>query len=970
MDGSELVPYNSGCYYQLQSRNPMALSRRNFVKIGALVPLVYGFPFSTEVLNAAQVSSASADTLYKHFQNPSGTARPFVRWWWNGGRVVEKELIRELDILKEKGISGVEINPVAFPKGANPLNYQALNWLSEEWLAVLKATLIAAKERGITCDIIVGSGWPFGGEFLKEKEQIQLLALGTKNLKGSHQFRIKKQDLLTEVDFLMKREAGSIELFGLRLSATRLDAFSPGVDLNWQIKNAEIIIDVPDGDHVLYIMVKLTGYASVTLGSPGASGPVLDHYNKTAVQAYLDKMSDAITAKIGNMGDYFRSIFVDSLELRGSNWCDDMLEQFEQRRGYSLDPYLPFILFKLSKRLSHTGSQSIEKMITLSPQTQDEINRVRYDFETTRLELFNERFLLTFIDWCKKNNVKSRVQAYGREYYTLESAMLPDIPECETWIRDDVGADLPENTFKTGRAYRPVNKFVSSAARLTGKRVISCEEITNTDLVFNASLERIKIAGDQSNLSGVTHSILHGFNYSPPELPFPGWVRYGSYFSEKNTWWPYLKTWIDYKARLSAVFQNSELQSDIAIMFPLADMWSDVGLQYQQVPQIVYPEYANNIWESIHQNGSGCDYINENILQKCSFSSGRLHYHTRNYKTLLMIEMESIAPKTTEVLRKFVTVGGLLIFIGKEPIKSFGKQNARERDQKVQTGIQSLKKDFPSNVRFFPAPKEKIIDWYTQLQLKYNLTPFVKFDKPVSYVSQVYYKADEADAFFICNYHLEKSHEFTASFNINNKTAWLWDPETGKKYLYPYEGAKNNLRISLDPAQSMLIVFTNGTNGELYPLTKFASKQPYTIDGPWDVILEKVDEQARKTEFKKLIDFKDDLDLRSFGGVIFYEKRFRVESPQHYHSLDLGKVFGISELEINGQPLGFKWYGKHIYNLKEMLKPGENTIKIKVTTILGNYAKSLKNNVVAQQWTGTKPQPWYSMGLVGPVKII
>lgn len=948
----------------------MKISRRNFVRIGALTPLVYGFPFSTEIGNAAEMNSASAASLYQNFKSPSAAARPFMRWWWNGGRVVEKELIRELDLLKEKGISGIEINPVAFPKGGNPLNYKPLSWLSDEWLMALKTTLTAAKARGITCDIIVGSGWPFGGEFLKKEEQIQLLALATKKLSGPERYKIKKQDLLAETNFLMKRETGSMELYGLRLSAASLDAFHPGIDLNSQINNTEITIDVPEGEHVLYAMVKLTGYASVTLGAPGASGPVLNHYNKAAVQRYLDRMSDAITSKTDNMGDHFRSVFVDSLELRGSNWCDDMLEQFKRRRAYSLEPYLPFILFKLSKRLSHTGSQSMETIITLSPQTQDEINRVRYDFETTRLELFNERFLHTFIDWCKKNKVKSRVQAYGREYYTLESAMLPDIPECETWIRDDIGDGLPENTFRIGRAYRPVNKFVSSAARLTGKRVISCEEITNTDLVFNESLERIKIVGDQSNLSGVTHSILHGFNYSPTEVPFPGWVRYGTYFSEKNTWWPYLKTWIDYKARLSAVFQQSEMQSDIAIMFPLADMWSEAGLQYQQVPQIVYPEYANNIWEAIHQNGSGCDYINENILQKCSFSDDSLHYNTRSYKTLLMAEMESIATDTPELLRKFAIAGGQVIFLGKEPCKSFGKQNSGARDKKLYNEIQSLKKDFPHKISFFPAPNEEIIDWYTKLQSKYNLTPFVKFDKPIQHISQVHYKTDEADIFFISNYHLEKTHDFTASFNVKNKTAWLWDPETGKRYLYPYQSAKNILKIKLDPAQSMLIVFTDETTGEPYPLPKAISIQAFTIEGPWNVTLEKVYEKPRKMVFKTLVDFKDEPELQSFGGIIFYEKKFHIDNPERYHSLDLGKVSGISEIEVNNQVLGFKWYGKHIYDLKGTLKTGENTIKIKVTTVLGNYVKSLKDNTVARQWTHTKSQPLYSTGLLGPVNLM
>lgn len=945
----------------------MKISRRNFVKIGALTPLVYGFPFRTELATAKEAGRASSSMLYKAFQNPDGAAKPFVRWWWNGGRVVEKELIRQLDILKEKGIGGVEINPIAFPGGNNPLDYEALNWLSDEWLTVLKTTLIAAKERGITCDIIVGSGWPFGGEFLNRDEQIQILALGTQSLKGPQHYIVKRDDVKDRMKFLLTNKDGTIELAGLRLAPAHLESFNPGIDLTTQIQQDEITINVPEGDHVLYSMVKLTGYTSVTHGSPGAAGPVLNHYSKSAVQRYLDRMSNAINGKIGNMGDYLRAVFIDSLELRGSNWCDDMSEQFRKRRGYALEPYLPFILFKINEKSTYNGGQIIESSTTLSPKLQDEINRVRYDFETTRLELFHERFLQTFVDWCRKNNVKSRVQAYGREYYTLESAMLLDIPECETWLRKDVGSDFEENTFRTGRAYRPVNKFVSSAARLTGKRVVSCEEITNTGIVFNDTMERIKITGDQSNLSGVTHSILHGFNYSPAEVPFPGWVRYGTFFNERNTWWPYIKTWFDYKSRLSSVFQASEMQSDIAIMFPLADMWSEVGLQYQQFPQIVYPKYANNIWESIHQNGGGCDYINENVLKDATFSGESLHYNTRSYKTLFMAEVDSIAPETTGLLRKFAAAGGHIFFIGKEPHKSFGKQNSAARDKKVRDDIQSLKSSYPRNVVLVPAPKEEIIDWYAQIQLKFNITPYVKFDKPVTHVSQVHYKTGDADVFFISNYHLEKSHDFTASFNVKNKTAWLWDAETGKKYLYPYQDSKNTLKITLDPAQSMLIVFTTDTKGELYPLRKVAGKvQP--IDGTWNVTLEKVYEQPRKTEFNRLIDFKDDSELQSFGGVIYYEKRFQVINPQNFHSLDLGKVFGISEVEVNGRPLGFKWYGKHIYDLQGALKNGENMVKIKVTTVLGNYAKSLKDNPVTQQWT--KSQPLYSVGLVGPVNLV
>ena len=87
--------------------------------------------------------------------------------------------------------------------------------------------------------------------------------------------------------------------------------------------------------------------------------------------------------------------------------------------------------------------------------------------------------------------------------------------------------------------------------------------------------------------------------------------------------------------------------------------------------------------------------------------------------------------------------------------------------------------------------------------------------------------------------------------------------------------------------------------------------------------------------------------------------------------LNPGKVFGVSELFVNGENAGVKWYGQRIYNVQAFLKNGNNTIEIKVTTTAGNYLKSLKDNRVGQYWTneGRTIQPLQSMGLLGPVTI-
>ena len=117
----------------------------------------------------------STKQLYAEFQQPASEYRPFVRWWWNGDKVEAEELVRELRLLKEAGIGGVEINPIAFPTYCDSLGKPSLQWLSPEWIDMLKVCFDEADSLDMTCDLLVGSGWPFGAEFLKEDERAQIV---------------------------------------------------------------------------------------------------------------------------------------------------------------------------------------------------------------------------------------------------------------------------------------------------------------------------------------------------------------------------------------------------------------------------------------------------------------------------------------------------------------------------------------------------------------------------------------------------------------------------------------------------------------------------------------------------------------------------------------------------------------------------------------------------------------------------
>ena len=70
-----------------------------------------------------------------------------------------------------------------------------------------------------------------------------------------------------------------------------------------------------------------------------------------------------------------------------------------------------------------------------------------------------------------------------------------------------------------------------------------------------------------------------------------------------------------------------------------------------------------------------------------------------------------------------------------------------------------------------------------------------------------------------------------------------------------------------------------------------------------------------------------------------------------------------------GKDPGTDWFGDRIYDVSGALHEGTNTIEVKVTTLMGNYIQTLKDNKVAQRFVLKRNQPYVSAGLIGPVML-
>ena len=704
-----------------------------------------------------------------------------------------------------------------------------------------------------------------------------------------------------------------------------------------------------------------------------------------AVRHYLDHMTDAIEKRIGPLSGRIRALFIDSMELEGNNWTSDFAKVFKERRGYDLLPWLPFTMFEVG-RLGDV--KSFEYGSKKSAKFEEEVNRVRFDFELTKAELLNERFYGTMSDWSKEKGLKTRAQAYGRGFFPLESSFNVDFPEGESWttnwLKHKIGEEMGDEDYRRGRGYTMINKYVSSAAHLSGKRVVSAEEMTNTYKVFTTSLEFLKVGSDMSAISGITHSVWHGFNYSPLEAKFPGWIQYGTFHNERNTWWPYVKNLNDYRARIASQLQNADMYTDIAILPANYDMWTTMGVQTEPFPVKLNVPYTSLIWEAIHKTGGGADYVSEIILDNATVKNGKLCYGPKEYGTLFIVEVTSTTPQTLAKLEEFVKQGGRVFCVGKYPEKSLGYNNYETRDREIAEGVERLK-SYKDNFVLLEKPEDgKYLEWYERVLDKYSMPHYITISNPDRFLLQDRYVTDDkSDIFIVMNAHMSEARETDITFPksiTSGKHAWIYDPSSGNRFpLKLDKSGKAHFRFG--PSETYLIVFNKDgrsagkvpvLHNPVAPVIVSEAKDLAEANGPWNLTLHQPHPDSTWTaSLDTLQDFKDmaDTTFKNFMGTVVYKTTITLDGKNLPKYINLGKVADICEIKINGRDAGMMWFGERIYDISPYVKAGENTIEVKVTTLMGNYIQTLKDNRAAQRFVLRRNQPYVSAGLIGPVKL-
>jgi hypothetical protein len=795
--------------------------------------------FVSTLANSAQPTPEATMTyaeLKNGFENPPLNTRPMVRWWWPGGDVTDEEISRELRLMKEAGIGGVEIQSFKIGLNPNPAPDVAArvdSFLSPQWFGHVKHAIEEGERLGMIVDLTFGSGWPFGGPHIPPALSAQGLSMLVTTVEGPSNFNGKipwvaqeatpkvppglenifaaplrdpKSFKLVAVMAVrgtqpeIRREPSSDPGMPPLATVTRAGQIDPGsvTVLTGKVKpDRTLDWTVPDGHWLLFSFIQGPTGQQVVGGAGKGTQFVLDHMRAAALERHIDAIGEAGKKYFGDeFGHGLRAIFCDSLEVTadGVYWNDDFLAEFQKRRGYDLTPYLPVV-----KRPGY-GDPYVGYSSEPLYDAAEIADRVRHDYWQTVSELMIENFYQPLIDWARKNHLQARVQAHGSPTDNLLVYGHSDIPETE-----DLYAEGDYDFLK----------MAPSAGHLYGRKIVSSESFVWMNHDYETTPEKMKRYGDELLTAGINEIIYHGFPYEYMDRPDPGWhpfssqyvpsMTFSSHLNFHNPFWRYLRPLNDYLSRIQYLSQTGHFAAPIALYTHLDDFPNSTPTDAD------YPlEY------SLMANGYNFDFINQDILlNHARVIDHELQTPGGSFKALVFRNEQRLALPLAKKLHEFSQQGLPVVFAEAPPSEEIGFHNYVENGRTIRELVAGMLGGAPTEILAGSAERKNGSAMFVKdatrvpslLMQALSVHPNLRFASPQPNIFFAQFDHGPVRFFFLRN-PKPVSQDFRVALPGRGLTPEVWDAWAGKIAAAPqYVRTENEVQLDvhLDPYGSILL---------------------------------------------------------------------------------------------------------------------------------------------------------------------
>lgn len=703
-------------------------------------------------------------------------------------------------------------------------------------------------------------------------------------------------------------------------------------------KSSKLIWDAPQGDWIIQRSVMQTTKVKNSPAYSDASGLEVDKMNRDHVLFHFNSYIAEILKRIpASDRKSFKYSVQDSYETGGLNWTDDMAKKFKDSFGYDATKFIPVFSGRIVDSL-------------------DISDRFLWDLRRFIADKISYEYVATITKISNQNGLKSWLENYGHWGFPAE------------FLQYGGQSDFVSGEFWHGKNDYIENRAASSCAHTYGKKTVWSESYTAKDHHFARTPSQLKKSGDMSYINGITQVLFHVYMHQPYEDKTPGinaW--FGTEFNRKNTWFFKMKPFVDYLRRNMFMLQQGLNVADIAYF---------IGEDVPKMTGITHP----------NPDGYQYDFINaEVILNSLEVKNGSFYLpHGTTYKMLVLPPQDTIRPNVLAKIKKLVQDGGLVLAT-KKPSSSPSLEDYPNQDIQVKKISDELFSDILNSTKYKKFGKGTIafnMSVQEAFELIDHSPDFQCENKNILFTHK---KDKDTDIYFILN---QSNNEIKtdAIFRVHGKTPELWNSITGEITKLPkFENLNHKISVPLEfsPNESMFIVFRDSSLSQNLSLSEnFPKPTKIThIDGTWSLeFLNKKFAPKNKVNFKSLFDWKDsnDENIKYYSGSALYTNSFSIENIKSFSKiyLDLGELYDIAHIKINGEYIGGTWTKPHRLEIKKYLKLGENNVEIEVTNTWVNrlVGDSFLNEPDRNTWlldnNITKKTPLAKSGLLGPVILL
>lgn len=899
------------------------------------------------------------DQLKDAFKNPPDSAKPGVYWYFMDGNLSREEMTKDLESMKEAGISNLVFLEVGIgvPRGS-------VDFMSEEWQELFVHAVREAERLGIKIRLGAGPGWcGSGGPWVKPEESMKHLIFSETEISGNQKVDIKlpvPEQRSTPWHAMKNPYYEDVAVYAIPSSVkpvikdinekalyerypyssypdvkTHLPApaefnepdDSESLNENEILNVSEFLNEdgqfswnAPEGNWTIVRMgTRVTG-ASTRPSPEPVIGLESDKLNAKAFENHLKNYTDVLLEKTAprKKDSGWTGFHIDSWESGSQNWTDGFAEEFEKRRNYNPEPYF----------LAYTGRAVKSVEIT---------ERFLWDLRLTCQELLLENHAEFAKDYAHKNGLELTIEPYDMNPAgDLDLGAVADVIMAEFWSKG----------FGYDTHYAVIE--ATSISHITGQPVVGAEVFTsNNNEAWQQYPWSMKDQSDWALALGVNRFIYHTFAHKPLGDEYrPGMTMgpYGVHWDRGQTWWPMVDAYHNYISRCSHMMQQGQAVSDILYLTP------------EGAPMIFNPP-ADALTKNgpiPDKKGYGFDGCSPKMfMERADVKDGKIVFPgASSYEIMVLPNFETMTPELLEKISSLVEQGAKIV--GKPPLKSPSLVNHPDCDSEVKELAEQLWGSFnPPDKQSKIKYGEGSVYWGGEL---YNLSSdelypsykntiriLTELNIPEDFISENnairfgHRKTNDKDIYFVAN-RTRNFQKTTCTFRAVGEPE-LWAGTTGetrKIKNYSVENGLTTIPMEFFPHESFFVSFS-GKNEKPASNQKAGNfpdfEEVKTIKGAWDVSFNEKFGGPEKVKFEELQAWTehDVRGIKYYSGIATYRKKININDlGDNQYFIDLGEVNDIARVKLNGKDIGVVWCAPWRIDISEALKEGDNNLEIEV----------------------------------------